>query len=434
MTDLRRQAVLAAVAAFSATAAALPGSALAQTAEQSDGYVRLGQSVSHLADMGDVFTDGVFAPGSDYTTNTIRPIVLTGGWFVTDKIAIEASISEEAETHNYPAGSLTGLPDLGVDAFQTTSISATWHPMRGQRISPYIGAGYVYQNTTENRDGFGQNFRIEDSHGPLIQGGVDVALWGNFGAFVDLKKAYYRADGSGILLGSQLAADSKLDPVAIQAGLTWRFGPKSSVAPLALNGDGKWLVRVGATRLEMEDTLSLTVGGAPFAGASLATDPHWTPTVQIGRRLNDNFAIVATVGLPPEMDASGGGTAASFGKLSEVKYGPSALTLQYQPWTDGWFRPYVGVGATYMIIFSTKDSILNNVEMDDDIAPVVELGADFMVNDGYGLFVELKKGWLETTATGNVNPVAGPALAGAPVVGKAEIGPWVFSMGATFKF
>lgn len=434
MIDLRRQAVLAAVVALAVPAVVMPGSALAQTVDQPDGYVRIGQTVSHLADMGDVYTNNVFAPGSDYTTNTIRPITLTAGWFVTDKIAIEASISEEAETHNYPAGSLTGLPDLGVDAFQTTSISATWHPMRGQRISPYFGAGYVYQNTTENRDGFGRNFRIEDSKGPLVQAGVDVALWGNLGAFVDLKKAYYRAEGSGFLGADALYADSKLDPVAIQAGLTWRFGPQSSVAPLALNGDGKWLVRAGATRLKMDDTLSLSVGGAPFAGASLATDAHWTPTVQIGRRLNENFAVVATVGLPPEIDASGGGTAASFGKLSEVKYGPSALTLQYQPWTDGWFRPYVGVGATYMIIFSTKDSILSNVEMKDDIAPVVELGADFMVNDGYGLFVELKKGWLETTATGNVNPVAGPALAGAPVVGDAEIGPWVFSVGATFKF
>ena len=429
MMDHRRMIVLAALATLAA-----PGAALAQASDQSNGYARVGMNLSHLADMGDVFTNGVFAPGSDYTTNAIRPVTVTAGWFVTNRIAIEASFSEEAETHNYPGGSLAGLPDLGVDAFETTSISATWHPMRGNRVSPYIGVGYAYQNTTWNSDGFGQNFRIEDSHGPLIQGGVDVALWGNFGAYVDLKKSYYRADGSGILLGANLAADSKLDPVAIQAGLTWRFGSRSQVQPLALNGDGKWLLRAGATRLEMEDTLSLTVGGAPFAGASLSTDPHWTPTVQIGRRLTDKLAVVATVGLPPEMDASGGGTAASFGKLSEVKYGPSALTLQYQPLTDGWFRPYVGVGATYMIIFSTKDSILNNVEMDDDIAPVVEVGADFMVNDGYGLFVELKKGWLETTATGAVSPVAGPPLAGAPVVGKAEIGPWVFTMGATFKF
>lgn len=426
--DFPRAVLLASVAAMAA-----PGVVAAQSVEH-DGYVRIGQTWTHLADQGDVYSNGAFAPGSDYTTNVVRPLAVTAGWFVTDRIAIETSLTEEAETHNYPGGSLTGLPDLGVDAFQTTSVSATWHPMRGQRLSPYIGAGYVYQNTTGNVDGFGQNFRIEDSHGPMIQGGVDVSLTDQFGVFVELKKAWYRADGSGILLGAPLYADSKLDPMTVQVGGTWRFGPTKTVTPLALNGDGKWLLRAGAARLELDDTLSLTVGGAPFAGASLATDPHWTPVVQFGRRLTDKFAVVATLGLPPEIDASGGGTAAAFGKLAEVKYGPSALTVQYQPLTTGWFRPYVGLGATYMIMFSTKDSILTNVDMENDLAPVVELGADLMVNDGYGFFVEAKKGWLETTATGNVSPAAGPPLAGAPVVGQAEIGPMVYSLGAVFRF
>ncbi|GAA0867523.1 hypothetical protein GCM10009116_00700 [Brevundimonas basaltis] len=415
------------------TALVLSAPVHAQDRTDHAGYVRLGQTWTHLADQGDVYSNGAFAPGSDYTTNVVRPLTLTGGWFVTDHIAIEASISEEAETHNYPGGSLTGLPDLGVDAFQTTSASVTWHPMRGQRFSPYVGAGYVYQNTTGNTDGFGQDFRIEDSKGPMLQGGVDVELTDRFGVFVDFKKAWQRADGTGVLLGAPLYADSKLDPVSVQAGLTVRFGPQRSVTPLALNGDGKWLVRAGIGRIELTDSLDLTVAGAPFPGATLATDPHWTPVVQVGRRLTDEFSVVATVGLPPEIDASGGGTAAAFGKLAEVQYGPSALTVQYQPWNDGWFRPYVGVGATYMIIFSTKDSILTDAEMDDDIAPVVEVGADVMVTDGYGFFIEYKRGWLETTATGNVSAVV-PGFGGSPVSGDAKIGPNVWSAGATFRF
>lgn len=424
---VRSKILLLATAAITA----VPAAALAQ---EHSGYVRLGQTWSHLADMGDVYSNGAFAPGSDYTTNDIHPITATAGWFVTDKIAVEASYNEEAATHNYPGGSLAGLPDLGVDEFQTTSASVTFHPMRGSRVSPYVGVGYAYQNTTHNIDGFGQNFRIEDSHGPLLQGGVDVALNNDWGVFVDVKKSWYRADGSGILLGAPLYADSKLDPVAIQAGVTYRFGPNQDVRPLQLDPDGKWILRAGAGRLDLNDKLGLTVGGAPFAGANLASDPHWTPVVEIGRKLNDDFAVVATLGLPPEIDASGGGTAASFGKLAEVMYGPSALTVQYQPFNDGWFRPYVGVGATYMIVFSTKDSILTNVEMSNDIGPVVEVGADIMFSDNHGLFVEYKHGWLETTATGNVSAAAGPPLAGAPVVGKAEIGPEVFTVGAVFRF
>lgn len=421
------------IALFASGALALPAAVHAQDATVHDGYVRLGQTWAQLADQGDVVSNGQFAPGADYTTNRTTPITLTAGWFVTDKIAVEGSINEEVETHNYPAGSLTGLPDLGVDAFVTRSLSATWHPMRGQRFSPYVGGGYVWQHTTKNTDGFATNFDIADSSGPLLQGGVDFALNDRFGLFVDVKKAWYHTDGSGLLGGAPLTADAKLDPVSVQLGASYRFGPTRTVAPLSINGDGKWLVRGGVGSLKLEDTLALKVAGGDFPGAALATDRHWTPVVQLGRKLTDQIALVATVGLPPEIDANGGGTAAGFGKLAEIMYGPSAFTVQYQPLTTGWFRPYVGAGVTYMIIFKTRDSILTNVEMTDDIAPVVEVGADLMVNDRYGFFVEYKRGWLKTTTTGNVS-MAVPGLGGAPVVGEAEIGPEVLSAGATFRF
>ena len=405
----------------------------AQDRVQHAGFVRVGKTWAHLADQGDVYSAAAFAPGADYTTNKIAPLTLSGGWFVTDKIALEASISQEAETHNYPAGSLAGVPDLGVDAFQTTSVAATWHPLRGRRISPYVGAGYVYQNTTKNTDGFGKDLRIADSRGPSVQGGVELAINNTLGVFVEMKKAWYRADGTGLLGGAPLYADAKLDPVSVQAGLTFHFGPEQSVAPMRFNGDGKWLVRAGSGRLRLDDSLSLKVGGQAFPGATLATDPHWTPVVEIGRRVTKNLSVVATVGLPPQIDASGGGTAASFGKLSEIQYGPSAVTLQYQPWQTGWFRPYAGAGASYMIVFSARDSILTNVKLTNDLAPVIEIGADLMADDGYGLFIEYKRGWLETTTTGKVH-AAVPGLGGAPVVGEARIGPQVLSLGATFRF
>jgi outer membrane protein len=110
------------------------------------------------------------------------------------------------------------------------------------------------------------------------------------------------------------------------------------------------------------------------------------------------------------------------GKLSQINYGPSALTVQYHPWDDGFFRPYVGFGVSYLHFFhSSVAGVLLDTHLTNDVAPVVEVGSEFMASDHYGFFVDLKKAWLESTATGT--------LFGAPVVGQAPIHPLVATVG-----
>jgi outer membrane protein len=170
----------------------------------------------------------------------------------------------------------------------------------------------------------------------------------------------------------------------------------------------------------------MTVGGAPYPGATLKTDSHYSPSVEVGWNIDDSFAAVATLGLPPTIDASGGGTVAALGKLSQVTYGPTSLTLQYHILNTGFFRPYVGAVASYLMMFKSTDaSVVTNIHMTRDLAPVVEAGADFMVNGRYGFYVEAKKSWLGTTATGS--------LLGNPLVAHAPIHPLVISLGTVFR-
>ncbi|MGZ8281521.1 MAG: OmpW/AlkL family protein [Allosphingosinicella sp.] len=206
------------------------------------------------------------------------------------------------------------------------------------------------------------------------------------------------------------------------------------VAPLlvaapacAADGDAVWFVRPGVTALDLaNDVESLTLGGAEVPGVGMQTDTHFTPTAQVGRFIGDHFAVSATLGLPPHIEAQGSGSLQPFGKLAELTYGPMTLTGQFRPIRSGPVQPWIGAGLAYMIVFSTEDAAFQDVEIDNDLSPAVEVGADIMVAPNWGFFVEAKRAWLRTEARGT--------FAGAPVVADIHLDPWAFSGGLTFRF
>lgn len=187
-----------------------------------------------------------------------------------------------------------------------------------------------------------------------------------------------------------------------------------------------WFVRGAVTRLHLADKIDLTAGGAVVPDAGINTKNHYTPTLHIGHTLGRDFAAVLTVGLPPRIDINGRDALAPYGRLATTRYGPATATVQYRPVHNGLIQPYAGVGACYMKIFSETDGAFQNVHIKDDISPALEAGTDVMVTKRYGLFIEAKKAWLRTTATGNFGP--------APVVGKVKLDPWAISAGAVIRF
>jgi len=186
-----------------------------------------------------------------------------------------------------------------------------------------------------------------------------------------------------------------------------------------------WIVRVGVAYLDVSDKIDLKVAGTPIPGAALKFEPVYTPMIEIGRPFAEDWSVVATVGFPPHIGIRGAATIAAYGKLEDTTFGPSALTVQYQPF-HGIVRPYIGAGMSYLIIFSTHDAVLKNTSLSNDLAPAFELGSDFHLSENYGFFTEVKKAFLDSHAGGT--------LAGFQVTGKADISPWVFSAGATVRF
>lgn len=412
-------------------ATALAGPAFAQDSD--DGYVRVGVNRTKLADKGDVTVAGVLDPQAGYSTNAVEGITLTAGAFVKGPVALEASITSPVTTNNLPGGSLAGAPNLGDDEFVVVTAGATVHPLKGNAFSPYVGGGLMMQFTTEERDRFAIGLDISNSHGPYVQGGFSYDIGNGLGVYVDAKKAWYHATATGLLPTSATTvapvnAKAELNPFVLQAGFQVRFGGKESRERTANAQPGRFSIRAGVSQLNLRDEFDLTVGGTPLPGASYATYEHHTPSIQFNYKLTDALSANATLGFPPTVDVYGSGLIgpATPTKLASVTYGPTAFTLQYSPFKTGVFRPYIGAGASYMIVFDADDGMFEDVKVKNDLAPAFEIGSDFMFSDRHGLFIDVKKALLRSTVSGT--------FGGAPAVAKAKLDPVVVSGGFTMKF
>jgi outer membrane protein W len=213
--------LIASLSALALVATAAP--AFAQPAAGPDTFVRLGIAHIDLADKGPVFVNGTRDPGADYKTDKDWIGNIEIGHFVLPNVAVRVAGTTPATTFNLPAGSLAGTPNLFDDKSSNFTLTATFHPLRGQRFSPYVGGGIGMNKIWSTTERLATDVKISDSHGPVIQGGVEVDLSERFGVYFDAKKAFWSADASGFLGPLKVTAEAELDPVILQAGGVFRF-------------------------------------------------------------------------------------------------------------------------------------------------------------------------------------------------------------------
>ncbi|MEM9576310.1 MAG: OmpW family outer membrane protein [Pseudomonadota bacterium] len=197
----------------------------------------------------------------------------------------------------------------------------------------------------------------------------------------------------------------------------------------AMAGDTKWRLRIGPASINHSESASIDVGGAPLAGGSVNITNNRTLAAEIGYRFTPEWSVGFTFGAPPTATIHGAGTAAALGEIGEVKYGPAALTLQYQFNTDGALKPYVGAGATYLIALDTSDGAVSGLKVDNSWGGVLQAGFEYKISDRMDFFFDVKKLFVDTTATGTV-----PAFGGAAAEADITLDSLIFHIGTTFHF
>lgn len=195
----------------------------------------------------------------------------------------------------------------------------------------------------------------------------------------------------------------------------------------------------------------------PHAGFEI--DDSDTGAVLFDYFVNDNVSLELVAGVPPKMEISGKGTIlggavdlSKVGKVGEVDAYTPVVLGKYQFGTaESRFRPFVGAGIMYAHFDDFKlDSSVNpalnsalgagklgltatNVEIDDAVAPVATLGADYNFNKDWFATASVTYAHLKTKATLDINS---STLQKNAVKGETdiEINPIVTYLGVGYRF
>lgn len=160
---------------------------------------------------------------------------------------------------------------------------------------------------------------------------------------------------------------------------------------------GDMLVRVGITSYDFKkDVKADEQLGVEFAYIL-------TNTIGIGQ-----IGVEASTAMPIDMTLKG---------TTSKKYAdalPLTVVAQYYFDTGAIITPYVGAGLNYTMI----DSNSNAIDFDNSMGLVIQAGADFAINDNWGVNFNLKK--IEIDQDNGINDIS--------------IDPLVVSVSGSYKF
>lgn len=189
---------------------------------------------------------------------------------------------------------------------------------------------------------------------------------------------------------------------------------------------GDWIVHVGPALVDPDESASMTAGGSAVPGGNVKIDSEWSIEGEVSYFLTPNLAVSAAAGFPPEFTIEAAGALQGLGTAGKMRGGPAGVFLQYHFNRAGKVSPYVGAGAAFLVVFGTEDGVMSNVEADSAVGTSLQAGANIWLNDRWGAFIDVKKVFIETEATGT--------LGGAPVHADVTIDPLVTNFGVAWRF
>lgn len=144
-------------------------------------------------------------------------------YFVTDKIGIELILAT-AEHEVQALGTDLGDVDLGDVMLLPPTLSLQYHPLAGEKFSPYFGVGvnltFFYSADLPAGSTLG-NIDYGTSLGVSFQAGFDVSINDDWFFNVDAKKLLLGTDVS--IAGGAVTANVDINPWILGAGFGYRF-------------------------------------------------------------------------------------------------------------------------------------------------------------------------------------------------------------------
>lgn len=190
-----------------------------------------------------------------------------------------------------------------------------------------------------------------------------------------------------------------------------------------------WRIYAGPAHIGFSTSAEVRAGGQLVPGADAKADANHSLGFGAIYDFHPGWSAEIALGLPPTTALKGTGTLAGAGTLGKVKYGPAVLSVRRHLWEDGPVRPYIGAGINYTLVLESRDGFVSNLDVKNGVGPVLQAGFEVPIDPRWSFFVDAKKIWLKTTATGTL-----PALGGAPAHAKVRLDPLVVTAGVSYRF
>lgn len=212
-----------------------------------------------------------------------------------------------------------------------------------------------------------------------------------------------------------------LAPAVSAADLAPLMEPAPEAATEAVAATSPWQIRVRGLGVITNDSGS--VNGV--AGSDLSYSDSVIPELDITYYLTDNIAAELILGTT-YANIYGEGPLSTYGKLGKTWVLPPTLTLQYHFTDFGAFKPYVGAGVNYTMFYSQDGDAATSLDVKNSFGTALQIGADYMVNEHWGVNFDVKKLFLKADFDATIN--------GTDYSGKAKLDPWLIGAGVTYRF
>jgi outer membrane protein len=214
-----------------------------------------------------------------------------------------------------------------------------------------------------------------------------------------------------------------------QVGAGWfHLSPQDKSQPLALTSPVPAVVPGSGASVSDSDTLGLN--------ATYFVDSHW--------------AVEGVLGVPPKFKLYGTGTLAPVGEIGEARqWSPTLLGKYYFNDGDARFRPYVGLGATYVwytnvkltpslqaamgnLLHAPAGATVTTAKLDGTFAPVANIGVAWKFDQHWGLSASVSYIPMKTTAKLTTTSITGFPVATSQT--KLTLNPIVPYVALTYQF
>lgn len=195
-----------------------------------------------------------------------------------------------------------------------------------------------------------------------------------------------------------------------------------------------WTLRAGPAWVNFSPGIDAVVGGEKVPGAKATLKNNTTVAVEIGYAIDDRWTARLALGAPPSTTLGADGSLKALtppltGRLGHVKYGPAVLSATYRFLDAGPIRPYVGAGINYTLVLSSPDGDLGQLDAKNAWGKVLQAGFDVPLGPQWSVFLDVRKVWVKTTATGVIT-----ALGGAPARAEVTLDPLITHVGVSYRF